>query len=624
MKKFIIFLLCVAVIGGGGFFGYSKYMADKQEKIEVDVVPVSLMMQPSEWFEYGMNYMSGQVVASNAQRVYIDTQKLVKEVFVEEGQQVKKGDPILEYDMTVVELELAQKENSVRIIEQDIKMAKKELENIRNYKPAEDAPKPPEPDYHEFPDDFEFPDFSEESSLPDYSSLPDIIEEPELPAEPPRQLTRDVIKPAFTPAEGDGTLEKPFIINCTDGTEVSKEFMIRLFSENKCAEICVYNSDFLYIYKWIIVPDADVSTEEMESWKVSDGITIDEEGQLSIDNISHYGKLSFTPPTTEKSQEDSSSEAEADSSVPAETDPMPEMPEEGNWYDGYEYPDYDPSDYYIDPDGTDYVYSRDAIKKMISDQENVIKELEISLKMANFELETAKKQKKDGKLYAEIDGYVKKIGKASGDEDAEEEQPEEEDYYEEPSADDRAFAVIEGEGGTEVICEITELNLDKAKEGDTINIMSWNTGASGTAEIAYVEEEPRSYSNYSWGENPNNSTYILHAKLISEEDFSIGDWIEVTMNGTVSEETESSGSVYMPIHYIRQEGGDYYIMKADEDGRLKKQYVKAGQIMWGMYIEIKGGLSAKDKICFPYGKDVKEGVKTRETNVVLQPENYYY
>ena len=97
--------------------------------------------------------------------------------------------------------------------------------------------------------------------------------------------------------------------------------------------------------------------------------------------------------------------------------------------------------------------------------------------------------------------------------------------------------------------------------------------------------------------------------------------MELTADKKESNSEKSSNSVYLPIHYVRQEGGDYYIMKADEDGKLKKQYVKVGQIMYGYMIEIKGGLSYKDKICFPYGKEVKEGTKTRETTEILMPEN---
>ena len=58
-------------------------------------------------------------------------------------------------------------------------------------------------------------------------------------------------------------------------------------------------------------------------------------------------------------------------------------------------------------------------------------------------------------------------------------------------------------------------------------------------------------------------------------------------------------------------------MKADENGRLKKQYVKTGRIIYGSEIEIKSGLSESDKICFPYGKSIKEGIKTQDTDEVL-------
>ena len=605
MKKLIILLLCVAVLGGGGYFGIKKYKDSKQEKVIVDVVPVNLMMLPSDYFDYYFDDIDGEIVASNTQRVYIDTEKLVKKVYVEEGQSVKKGDAILEYDMTVVELELAQKENAVKIVEQDIKMAKKELEKIKTYKPSEDAPQPPEPDYPDFPDDM--PD----DSIPD-DSIPDDID-PDIPDGPPAQLVTDVVKPAFTPAEGVGTMEMPYIINCTQEAEISKEFMIRMASEKKYAEICVYDEAFRYLFKWIIVPAEKTAPEELVSWKVCDGITIDEDGNPSIDtDVKHYGKLSFTHPTTKEKNEDSS--------MPEDENTEPEIPEEPEEY----FEDYEPAENYIDPDSNDYIYSREDIKGMISDKEDEIKQLELDLKGAKFELSTAKKRKIDGKLYAEMDGIVKKIGKASGEESDEEEpvEEDEEDIYEEPSADDRAFAVIQGEGGSEVIFDVTELNLLNIQIGDPMTLTSWDTGNEGKAEVTKIDNEPVSYNSHSWGENPNNSTYRVHAKLTEgEENFSLDDWIQVRPDKKNTDTNKSSDSIYLPIHYVRQEGGDYYIMKADEDGRLKKQYVKVGQIMYGYIIEIKGGLSYKDKICFPFGKDVKEGAKTRETTEILQPEN---
>jgi hypothetical protein len=268
----------------------------------------------------------------------------------------------------------------------------------------------------------------------------------------------------------------------------------------------------------------------------------------------------------------------------------------------------------------DYVYSKAEIQQMITEQESEIKGLEIDLKSAKLEYENAKKQKSDGKVVAAVDGVVKKIGTASDTETAEDENDEDlddEEYYEEE--DDSAFAIIEGDGGVEVKCYVSELNLDKTQIGDSLTVMSWSTGGSTTAEVTSIDDEPYSYEVTNWGDNPNSSTYCVHAKLDDSTDFNVGDWVSVTLAQT---DTSNSSSVYLPIHYVRQDGGDYYIMKADEDGKLVKQYVKAGQIMYGYYIEIKGGLSISDKICFPYGTDVKEGIKTKDSTEVLYPENY--
>ena len=57
----------------------------------------------------------------------LDNQKLVDEVLVKEGDTVKKGDPLMKYDMTALELDAAQKENAVSMAEVNIKTAKKEL-----------------------------------------------------------------------------------------------------------------------------------------------------------------------------------------------------------------------------------------------------------------------------------------------------------------------------------------------------------------------------------------------------------------------------------------------------------------------------------------------------------------
>ena len=62
---------------------------------------------------------------------------------------------------------------------------------------------------------------------------------------------------------------------------------------------------------------------------------------------------------------------------------------------------------------------------------------------------------------------------------------------------------------------------------------------------------------------------------------------------------------------MRTEGTRAYVYKRGEDGLLKKTYVSTGEQLWG-YIRILSGLSEKDYIAFPYGKNVKDGATTVE------------
>lgn len=581
MKKAIIALLCLAVLAGGGYFGYRQYIKNRDEKKVVDVVPVNIMAQSEDMFMYTGNDTWGYISAANAQKIYVDTNKLVQKVCVKQGDEVKKGDTILEYDMTVVELELAQKENQVHMAEQDIKMAQKKLNELKTLRPSEEMPSYPSND------------------IPDYPEIPEEPEEPELP-EPEPVMTVMELTGAMQPVSGSGTPDDPLIFNCNLRTIVRQPFMIALAGSRRCAALHVYDDAGSLLYQWQL-DGSEVNPAEAEEWTVTDGLTVDEaSGTVSIDpdGVLH-GQLSFTLPQNY---------------VPADE---PEIPEkEENLPD---YSDFSEQQQEIPDYGENYLYSRKELQRMIAEQENHIKELELDLKSAKLAYETAQKQKSDGKVVAKIDGIVKKIGKAAGE--AEEEPEEESDPFAEPSEDDNAFAVIEGAGGVEVICEVPELTLAELPIGSTVSVMSYQNGAFTEAEVTGIDEIPTAYSANAWQTNPNSSMYHVHAKLADSTDFVIGNGVQVTL-GQQNSDAEASKSVYLPIHYVRQEGGDYYIMKADENDRLVKQYVSAGQILWGYYIEITGGLDMSNRICFPYGTDVKEGVRTQDSTEILYPSGY--
>ena len=51
-----------------------------------------------------------------------------------------------------------------------------------------------------------------------------------------------------------------------------------------------------------------------------------------------------------------------------------------------------------------------------------------------------------------------------------------------------------------------------------------------------------------------------------------------------------------------------------EDGKLIKTEIKVGELKGQGYL-IKSGVTNEDWIAFPYGSNVKDGAKTRESNL---------
>ena len=69
----------------------------------VEVLPVSYCSTDG----YGMgNQYDGTVTSDNLQAIYPSNTQTITEIFVTEGQQVKKGDKLLSYDTTLTDIQL--------------------------------------------------------------------------------------------------------------------------------------------------------------------------------------------------------------------------------------------------------------------------------------------------------------------------------------------------------------------------------------------------------------------------------------------------------------------------------------------------------------------------------------
>lgn len=86
----------VLALGASVWFG-----AGKLQQGEIDVFAVQDLSQ-SMWEE--STSLSGNITSNVSQEVRLQENQIVSQVYVQEGQEVKEGDTLLSYDMTLVSL----------------------------------------------------------------------------------------------------------------------------------------------------------------------------------------------------------------------------------------------------------------------------------------------------------------------------------------------------------------------------------------------------------------------------------------------------------------------------------------------------------------------------------------
>ena len=99
----------------------------------------------ADYYEYG-GESSGMVTTDRVQPVYLSSTQTVTEIFVTEGQEVKKGEALFSYDTTLSDIALQRKALSVEQTKLDLESAKRELAVINSYVPISYHPvETPEP-----------------------------------------------------------------------------------------------------------------------------------------------------------------------------------------------------------------------------------------------------------------------------------------------------------------------------------------------------------------------------------------------------------------------------------------------------------------------------------------------
>lgn len=237
-------------------------------------------------------------------------------------------------------------------------------------------------------------------------------------------------------------------------------------------------------------------------------------------------------------------------------------------------------------------YTEIELAKAIRDKKQELKTLDLGLKKAQLSLSENKALLNDGVIRAKRSGIVRNIKKTS-----------------DSLQDGNTFLEVAGGQGTYIKGSISELMLNQIKVGDTISAYCWTSGETFDAKIQSIDTVPSSNSNYNGSGNPNVSYYDFEAYAKDASKIQAGEYLELTFNSA----GDTTSSIWLSKAYVKQEGNKYYVLK-DVHGKLKKQYVTVGKIVWGDTMEIKDGLSDTDYIAFAYSKNAKEGVKTQKSS----------
>ena len=646
LRRIVVFLVIIALVGAGGYYGIS-YMKKNNEK-EVVVVEVS-SITADDYFWFGSDSsLTGNVVTNVIQNVRIDKDVIIEELLVEEGDTVKTGDKLMTFDLTLVDMELNIMQLKKQQQELDLKKAERRLYSLKNGGPVleEDST-----DAGTYGTDTAsampagspgglvaaaFPillaadllDLEEELTGEDLSSHD---------YEPPTESYVDPSQPYPTesddydtdegfgddelisgdeeigPSEPSGPEEAPYeAIQGPTPTPIAADPAL-------LDGIVDGMPEFYQVLDYESEPFTGTGTEDdplvFLCSNARGAVTVkgsffnkmagyNDDGSLMLKPGGYWYILEFHEKDTIASFEDRTASSVGyyyinGAMLERPVNPFAEaefVQEGAQQYvkasEGEEEPD-DTGDYGGDSGGGDASLSRaEAVKA----QESRIRSLNISLKETDLAINKLMRKASMKEIYSMIDGVVTHAGDPV-----------------EGTNGMESFLRINSAEGYYIKGTVNEMKLDQIAPG-TILTCTTDMGEEFEAEVISVADYPTTGdSYYGWSDgNPNTSSYSFSANILEEyKDLSINQDTYL-MNINLPTQEEEDDGIRIPKAFVRTQNGVSYIMK-ESKGVLKKQAVKISKTdPYGSSVTISQGITLDDWIAFPYAEDSKEGVKTRK------------
>lgn len=577
-KRLIIISITIVLLAAclAGLWFFIQYRNDQKT---VEVVPVS---QIADYYWPEQDSSSGMVVSSYVQEIYPDSSKVISEIFVQEGQEVNVGDPILQYDKTKLELDVEAKQLALQEIDLKIETAQKQLTKLRNTKAASTSKPTTQPTPTKAPTVTPKPGATT-NTTPTPTPTP-------TPVPPGTATVYSRLDLTSEPYEGSGTSDDPYVFLCTSDCVITSEFWEWLFGQGTVEEATP-------------TPEPTEGPEE-DSELESDVESLPEDEATSTPSLSPTPRPSelVSPFAAVFEVRDGDSEyGQLISSFRLDGTELSGGFQLSGSVPGYSTLDSIAALFGASPSPSadnynDMGYTTSELRELISEKKQEITDLQHSRKQAQLDLDKATLLLRNSTVLSSVDGVVKSLTDLDT-----------------AAAEGNPFMVISGDNTYYVTGAISESLLGLVETGDQVTVMDYTSGNSYTAQIVSIADYPLDEDSglYYYGSgNPNSSSYEFTAVVDGGEGLQNGAYVDITLNAA---DEEAADALYIQKAYIREDDGGSYVMKAGIDNRLIKQYVQTGKTLYGSSLEIRSGLTIDDYVAFPYGSDVKDGVRVTGT-----------
>ena len=645
-KKIIIAVICVGVaaLAGTGIW----YGVKKMDQTKVDVYPVADLKQQI----WGMSTsIDGTISSSVTQEVHLMDKQIVDQVYVQEGQEVVEGTPLLSYDMTLVNIDLEMEKINKEQLLVKKKGLEKELEKLKNANIIPDSQKSEaggegsggnivgagskagilplglketntgtggrwEASFSKMaasqnagrtadsgeqgnsgnlddPGNTDNPDNPGTPDDPENPGTPENPEEPENPGTPDNPDNPD----------NPGDLQKPskpvpsMVYDKLYG-DITLETIPGQKIENAIPYTGTGTKEDPYYYlckKDVKIQGAFLN--QIAGYGTSD--TKEKEPVYCILEVRDKDdKDGFLIAALcldgSKITQLAAPEKWYLTHLGTYTEEEPQIPDEENpdGDDGEEFPD--DWDFMEEIPQDDIIdgYTQDELNKAITEKKKEIKTAELDIRGSSLKIQNVEKKLENQTVESILNGVVKKVGDPGKGE-----------------VDGEAFLVVESSEGSYVKGLADEYQLQQLQPGSVLTGFSYESGLPIEAEVKEISNFPSSNNMYGYGREV--SYYPFTAYIKNSDGLKNMEGVSLDLPS----ETENPAGLYISKEYVRNKDGKDFVYVEGKDHRLERRNVQVGKNFYGSMLEIKNGLTEEDHIAFPYGKKVKEGVKVRRAAI---------